>query len=51
MLSRGRIVIENNQLKVERGSGKYLARGVPGPVATATTIDGPARQLRKLING
>ena len=49
--SRGRIVVENNQLRVERGSGKYLARGVPGPVATATTIDGPARQLRKLING
>jgi dihydropyrimidinase len=51
VLSRGRIVIENNQLRVERGSGKYLARGVPGPVATATTVDGPARQLRKLING
>ena len=31
--------------------GKYLPRGVPGPVATATTFDGPARQLRKFING
>ena len=51
VFSRGRTVIENNQLNVERGSGKYLARGVPGPVATATTVDGPARQLRKLING
>mgnify|MGYP006159399455 CR=1 FL=1 len=39
VLSRGRIVIENNQLRVERGSGKYLARGVPGPIATARTID------------
>jgi len=24
---------------------------VPGPVATASTFDGPARKLRKLING
>jgi dihydropyrimidinase len=51
VLSRGRIVVENNQLRVERGSGKYLARGVPGPIATARTIDGPARKLRELING
>jgi dihydropyrimidinase len=51
VLSRGRVVIENNQLKVARGSGQYLARGVPGPISTAATVDGPARQLRKLING
>ena len=51
VLSRGRIVVENNQLRVERGSGKYLARGVPGPVGTAAGIDGPARQLRKFIHG
>ncbi len=31
--------------------GKYLARGVPGPIATARTLDGPARKLRELING
>ena len=30
---------------------EHLARGVPGPVATATTLDGPARQLRKFIHG
>jgi len=51
VLSRARIVVEGGELKVARGSGQYLARGVPGPVATATTVDGPARQLRKLING
>jgi dihydropyrimidinase len=52
VLSRGRIVIENSQLRVERGSGKYLARGVPGPVATAAAmVNGPARKLKELING
>ena len=51
VLSRGRMVVEGGELKVARGSGKYLARGVPGPVATADRrIDGPARKLRKLID-
>jgi hypothetical protein len=36
-------------LKVERGTGQFMARGVPGPVAVARSIDGPARQLKKLI--
>ena len=51
VLSRGRIVVENGKLNAERGSGKFLPRGVPGPVATARTVDGPARQLRKFIDG
>ena len=49
VLSRGRIVVENEKLKVERGSGKFIARGTPGPVATAKLRDGPAAILRKLI--
>jgi dihydropyrimidinase len=49
--SRGRIVVEEGKLKVARGSGQFLARGTPGPVATATAVDGPARQLRKFIHG
>jgi dihydropyrimidinase len=47
--SRGRILIEGGKLKAARGSGQYLARGLPGPVAATGTIDGPARQLRNLI--
>jgi dihydropyrimidinase len=49
VLSRGRVVVEDGELKVERGSGQFLARGVPGPVAVARSIDGPAHQLKKLI--
>jgi dihydropyrimidinase len=51
VLSRGRVVVEGGELKAARGSGQYLARGVPGPVAAASSVDGPARQLRKLIHG
>jgi dihydropyrimidinase len=49
--SRGRIVVEGGALKVQRGSGQFIARGQPGPVAAAATakIDGPARKLRSLI--
>ena len=41
----------HGKLNAARGSGQYLPRGVPGPIATAATVDGPARQLRKLIHG
>src|SRR5262245_23167 len=49
VLSRGRVVVENEQLKVQRGTGKFVARGVPMPVAIARLRDGPAAVLRKLI--
>src|SRR4029078_7919734 len=52
VLSRGRIVVEGNRLKAERGSGQYLARGVPGPLAgDPGKIDGPARKLKALLHG
>ena len=49
--SRGRIVVEGGELKVARGSGQYLARGQPGPLAAAAAghIEGPARNLRNLL--
>jgi dihydropyrimidinase len=47
--SRGRIVVEGGALKVARGSGQFIARGTPGPVATnARRPDGPARALKVL---
>ena len=49
VLLRGKALVENDELKQPRGSGQYLARGVPGPVATATRTDGPARALRALL--
>jgi len=49
VLSRGRVVVENDRLKVERGTGKFIARGIPAPVAAATLREGPAAVLRKLI--
>ena len=52
VLSRGRVVVEGKDLKAARGSGQYLARGVPAPVAAGPAmIDGPARKLKELING
>jgi dihydropyrimidinase len=55
VMSRGRIVVEDGKLKVGRGTGQYLARGKPGPIAAARSgpnvaLNGPARQLRKLIS-
>jgi len=43
VISRGRVVVENDLLQVERGSGQYLARGTPGPISTA-------RDMRKSPN-
>lgn len=49
VLLRGRVIVEDNQLKTQRGTGKFIARGVPAPVASAKLRDGPAAILRKLI--
>ena len=49
VLLRGEVIVENDQLKAARGSGKFVARGVPGPVARGGMRDGPAAILRKLI--
>ncbi|OGA56370.1 MAG: dihydropyrimidinase [Betaproteobacteria bacterium RIFCSPLOWO2_12_FULL_65_14] len=49
VLSRGRVAVHEGRLLVERGSGKFIARGVPAPVASAKLREGPASILRKLI--
>jgi dihydropyrimidinase len=49
VLCRGRIIVENDALRVSKGNGRFVARGVPAPVASAKLRDGPAAVLRKLI--
>jgi dihydropyrimidinase len=49
VLSRGRLTVHEEKLMVEKGSGKFIARGIPAPVAAAKLRDGPAAILRKLI--
>jgi dihydropyrimidinase len=49
VLSRGRVAVHEGKLLVEKGSGRFIARGVPAPVASARLREGPAAILRKLI--
>ena len=35
VVSRGRVVVENGKLNAERGSGQFIACGVPGPLNLA----------------
>lgn len=49
VVSRGRVAVEHGELKVPRGSGQFIARGVPGPVATARAGGGGAGWLRALL--
>ena len=48
VLSRGRIVIRDGALKVERGSGMFISRKTPGPVASAPKAN-PKMQLFKSL--
>jgi dihydropyrimidinase len=49
VLSRGRIAVQDEKVLVQRGTGKFVACGVPAPVAAAKLRNGPASVLRKLI--
>jgi len=49
VLSRGRLTVHEEKLMVEKGSGQFIARGIPAPVAAAKLRDGPAAILRKLV--
>jgi len=47
--SRGRIVVEGGKLHAERGSGRFIARGRPEPLATTSSGSGRATALRRFI--
>jgi dihydropyrimidinase len=49
VISRGRVAVEGGELKVARGSGEFVPRGVPEPVATARASVGGAGLLRGLL--
>ena len=50
VLSRGRVVVAQGELCVERGSGRYLARGTPGPVAGERMPSTEMQAFKRLIN-
>ena len=33
MINRGRVVVADGKLHAERGSGQFIPRGMPGPLA------------------
>src|SRR3546814_9196665 len=51
VLSRGRVVVENNTLQVERGSGQFLKRGPSEMLANPTGLSAAAARniMRTLI--
>ena len=50
IVSRGRVVVANGGLCVERGTGTYLARGTPEPVAFQGPGTAAMRAFKALIN-
>jgi dihydropyrimidinase len=50
IVSRGRVVVANSELCVERGTGIYLARGTPEPVALQGPGTAAMRAFKALIN-
>jgi len=50
VISRGRVVVAQNELCVERGSGLYVARGTPGPLSVAHTPSAEMQAFKDLIN-
>ena len=48
VLSRGRVVVEDDALHVAPGSGEFIARGTPEPLAHARSTRLPGHALRAL---
>ncbi|WP_028354155.1 dihydropyrimidinase [Bordetella petrii] len=47
VVSRGRVAVEDGELKVERGSGRFLQRGTPEPVLRQRLNGNPNALVRK----
>ncbi|GAB1578435.1 dihydropyrimidinase [Bordetella petrii] len=47
VVSRGRVAVEDGELRVERGSGRFLARGTPEPVLRQRLNGNPNALVRK----
>ncbi|MGA1316855.1 MAG: dihydropyrimidinase [Rubrivivax sp.] len=50
VINRGRVVIDDGALQVERGSGLFIPRGRPGPLRQAHTPSARAGLLRRLLD-
>jgi dihydropyrimidinase len=49
VISRGRVVIDQGQLRAERGSGLFLARKTPGPLVAEHKSSASMRLFKSLI--
>ena len=50
VINRGRVVIDDGALQVARGSGRFIARGRPGPLRHAHAPNPRAGLLRRLLD-
>jgi dihydropyrimidinase len=51
VLSRGRVVIRDGALQVAPGSGEFIPRGMPEPVAQGRESPRPARRVLRALTG
>ncbi|MFZ9061770.1 MAG: amidohydrolase family protein, partial [Steroidobacteraceae bacterium] len=50
VINRGRVVVDDGTLHAERGSGRFIARGRPGPLREAHAANPRAGLLRRLLD-
>jgi len=49
VISRGRVIVHDGELNAHRGSGKFIARGVPAPLAAPRQLSPQSQFLRSLV--
>ncbi|HEX4325358.1 MAG TPA: dihydropyrimidinase [Burkholderiales bacterium] len=50
VINRGRVVVENGELRAERGSGNFIARKTPGPLRVDRKPSAQMRLFKSLIS-